>query len=285
MSSCTWSSSFSASPETISFEAAQWCPYDVGLFGVDCVSCDCIKWGYRKVDMNSREILLSGHSGPFNIQAISTSLHHSVEVVKSKWLHVRVGISSLEKMRTYSIEVLLVFLAVSVVHVALASSKHTGLSVPAIVARSGHFRTIFFLRRRLGQAYMYALGGHRSKAQFSLRRMHARAAVDAFLSVKGIQIENKNNPVRHFRRRQCSRACRQELHELKVGINYYKISKVPTRGTRCDLLGDCAPFRQEFMAGHLSDISWVHTSKAGRDVSRLCTMLLWCAIAAGSLLQ
>jgi Ca2+-binding EF-hand superfamily protein len=268
------------------FGADDWCPHDVGVCGVKCISCECLKWGRRSASMSSQEVLITGYTGLWGIPCISTSVNHSVEVIKSKWLYIAVGVSSFRRLSTYSIEFVLVALVASVAHIAWAPGTLTsGVSIPAVVLATLCLvvRLTMFLRRRRARVHLYSLGGQQAENAFPVLRHHARDVLETFLRIKGVDVHAgaQTNPVRTFTRRQCSSVCKQEEHRLTLGDNYYHLAKLPVVGQLSDPA--CALMRKEYMAGHLSDLSWVHTARWGKNLGRLCGYWIKCLVVSAVL--
>ena len=260
------------------WEAHDWCPFWLGPFALDC-----IKWGRRTTEMDHGELIVKGNAGPCGITKLSSELNVCIEIPKSKWMHVSIGYATLAPLWAYMWEAVVLFIVTTFMHAVLHRDSLSGFSEAAIIvfALWAAFRSAMFFRFRKATGTVFAVGNPLDasvpKGRFPLVADDATSAVDHFLHCKGVNLDetqseaSKKHPRRSFTRVFRSALCLREKHTLTVGLKYWRISKVPAETGSA---GMCALMRKEFMAGQLSDVTWVHTARYGRDVYRLCSWIL-----------
>lgn len=86
------------------FAERNWCP--VNLFGLDF---DFVPWGHQHTSMIGDEIISKGDRGFGGWGALSNSNYSSIELSKTRWMHVEGHPAPLWKLNLYLAEALLIF--------------------------------------------------------------------------------------------------------------------------------------------------------------------------------
>ena len=261
------------------FAERNWCP--INLFGLDF---DWLPWGYQYTSLIGDEIVSRGDSGFGGLHSLSNSNYSSIELSKTRWMHVEGHPAPFWKLNLYLAEALLLF---HFVHthpwwqaVPLAPMDRTYLAeVLAIVWYIGRGVT-FFLRTR-GVATSYSWGKpvqtsqhQQSKCDFPVPIMQLEEVTQAFLDVKGVSKRDAARadayrtklpgygffPLRFKQMRG--------IHSAYFGQTHFKLEKVNGGGGNRNTRRFS---KVDYLVGLVDDIKWVHTYKLGKSIGRLLT--------------
>jgi hypothetical protein len=280
-----------------------------------CCALDCVPWGTRKVSMDRQDIVIEGFHGPCSVTVLSTQLSHSIETSKARWIHTVVGAVQRGRWRAYVCEALLLT-CVAFMAIIVGWHEYDGQDVTGRDDSSNEFRSwsavnwlapliglswlllrvTVFLRRRRGQAMLYALGTASTfgrdflpgvgNGRFPVLARQSESVVDGFLACKGVgDLPTAETAESHFEHAQQTALCRRVRHVFMVGPNFYKLSKAPDLKSLGNGAAGAAA-RQfgtvEHLAGYTKDVAWVHTWKLGHDPARLLRYQAW-SILGGAL--
>ena len=264
------------------FSERNWCP--INLFGLDF---DFVPWGYQYTSMDEDEIISLGDSGCAGLQGLSNSNFSSIELSKTRWMHVEGHPAPLWKLNLYLAEALLLF---HFLHthpwwraVPLSRNRRTFLAEMLAVAWYIGRTIAYFLRTR-GLATSYSWGKpvqksrqQQSKCEFPVPILQLEDVTQAFLNAKGIskQIASRADAYRTkipgygFLPLWIKNA--RGIHSAYFGETHFKLEKVNggggSRKTR-------RFSKVDYLVGLIEDIKWVHTYRLGKSFVRLLKDLL-----------
>ena len=175
------------------FAEKNWCP--INLFALDF---DFIPWGKQRTFITGEEIVTRGHAGFGGYAETSSTSYNSIELSKTRWLHVEGNPAPMWKMNLYLGEALLVYsflyahewFTTAKIHSAIPEHKNEFARGVAITW--GVLRIVTFILRKRGVATTYCWGkpssgrGQSAKCQFPVPIFDMEELCQSFLEIKGV---------------------------------------------------------------------------------------------------
>jgi Ca2+-binding EF-hand superfamily protein len=265
-----------------------YCP--INLFAMDF---DFIPWGQQRTVVSQHDIVTVGHAGIGGCKATSTTSFNSIEMAKTRWLHVEGNPAPMWKINMYLAEALLIYsflyahewFTTDYIHPEVP--KHKNELSRSIAITWFVMRVVVFIMRKRAVASTYCWGKpttntrQAARCTFPVPIHDIEELCQAFLEIKGID-KKAGTRVDTFRTKLPGYGfiplpvkSMRGMHSAYFGDRHFKLEKVSGGGGGKSMRRFT---RIDFLVGLLDDIKWVHVAKRGKSFKRLFWGAIECAI-------